>query len=127
GTVAETPGRRRAEQHGHAVLDEQHAHDRGLRGAERRARVVVRQDPRRIPAVEVVAVRTPLAHPDAVAPAVTRDHERRGPGGGGGGNGKGEQRRGSGEKAPKHRGTVPTSTSGDRPHYGDLHAASFEA
>ena len=40
-----------------------------------RARVVVREDPPVLPAVERVAVGTPLAHPDAVAPAVAGDDQ----------------------------------------------------
>ena len=54
-----------------------HADGRDLRVAERRARVVVREDPVVRPAVLRVAVGAPLAQAEAVAPAVPAEDERR--------------------------------------------------
>ncbi len=57
------------------LLGQEHAHGGELRGAERRPRVVVSEDPVVRPAVLRVAVRAPLAQPQPVPPAVAADDE----------------------------------------------------
>ena len=62
---------------GRRPLREQDAHVVLADVAQLRARVVVREDPAVLPAVPRVAVRAPLAHADAVPPAVPGDDQLR--------------------------------------------------
>ena len=59
------------------ALEEQHTDVRLATLLQARAGVVVEEDPPVSPAVTRVAVRAPLAHPDAVSPAVAGDDQRR--------------------------------------------------
>src|SRR5262249_18992631 len=79
---------------------EEDAHLRLSDAAEPGARVVVRQDPVVLPAVERVAVSAPLTHADAVAPAVTGD-DQRGPRARGGGGAGSDDRRDQHDRDPE--------------------------
>ena len=65
-----------ADRDGGSSLREKDPHPHVADAAQLRARVVVREDPPVLPAVQRVAVGAPLAHADAVAPAVTADDQR---------------------------------------------------
>ena len=75
--VHEAEGRSGGDRHGAPALGEQHPHRRRARLDELRPRVVVGEDLLVRHAALRLAVRAPLPHADAVAPAASADHVRR--------------------------------------------------